>query len=260
MIDFIVFETIFAVNLMKIIVTLDLDQSNCVVTKEIETSLNDNAAKMLELYKKYNLFYDNSESSMTDEQLSSMIIQMLKDNSHSFLRCSCIFFTYLTQIPLPDKIAEEDNFEVMLSYLNLNENILDYFEESSLLDLMSQCAQHEEVEFVRDNIKIGNRHDVKAIVPPHSPTKQLAALPKVYPYHTNLFLCLLCPGSRTDACNELECCTRKLKDKRNIGKCIDVHNRIYHTGAGIYMDTSSSEVLLLYSKTGFVLPAPYVVS
>lgn len=260
----------FAANLMKIIVTVKLNLDIFMDIEE-EATVNKKTASMLELYKKYNLFYNQEGSTTTDAQLSSLLIQTLKDHSRTYLRCSCIFFNFLTQIPLPDEMAIVDTFEVMTRYLNINENVLDYFEDSPLLKFMVQCAEHKAIQVYREKLRSGDQNLVP-IVPPLSPIRQLVSLPDDYSDLINSVSSFTCKNNeREDSrnptmclvcgeiiCSQTYCCQREL-NKQQVGAC-NYHNEVCGAGCGVYLRIRDAEVLLLGQNSGCFLSAPYLVS
>lgn len=268
--DFLVFNTMFAVNVMKILITAKLNLDIFMEVEE-DAPMNTKTASMLELYKKYNLFYSHEGSGITESQLSSVLIQTLKDHSRTFLRCSCIFFNFLTQIPLPEEMAIVDTFEVMARYLNLNENILDYFEDSPMLNFMVQCAEHKAIDVYRDKLRSGDQNLVP-IVPSLSPIRQLVSLPEDYSDLINSVSSFTCKNNeREDSrnptmclvcgeiiCSQTYCCQREL-NKQQVGAC-NYHNEVCGAGAGIYLRIRDAEVLLLGQNSGCFLSAPYLVS
>lgn len=268
--DFTIFNTMFAANLMKIVVSVKLNLDIFMDIEE-EAPVNEKTLQLIELYEKYNLFHIHEESSMTKSQLSSVLMQALKDQSRTFLRCSCILFNFLTKIPLPEEMTLVDTFEVMAKYLNLGVNILDYFEDSPMLKFMIQCAEHKAIEVYRNKLKSGDQNLVP-IVPALSPIRQLVSLPEDYSDLINSVSSFTCKNNeREDSrnptmclvcgeiiCSQTYCCQREL-NKQQVGAC-NYHNEVCGAGAGIYLRIRDAEVLLLGQNSGCFLSAPYLVS
>jgi E3 ubiquitin-protein ligase UBR2 len=266
--DFTIFNTMFAVNLMKILVTAKVNCDTYMDSDE-EISDNEEAVKISSIYESFNIYRTTNTDPTSNRNISSQLIQTLKDQSRTFLRCSCILFHFLTQVPLPDEMAMDDSFEVMAEYLNIDVNITNYFKDSSMLNFMIQCAQHKAVEVYYNRLK-ADEQNLIPIVPALAPIRQLVSLPDDYSDLINSVSTFTCKNNeREDSrnptmclvcgeviCSQTYCCQREL-NKQQVGAC-NYHTEVCGAGAGIYLRIRDAEILLLGQSTGCFLSAPYL--
>lgn len=275
--DYTIFNTMFAVNLMKILLTLKLDdiqdmeyddENEAGPSKE---QLSADEISMLSIYEKFNIYRKNGAPEENRSKVKKQLIDALKDQSKTFLRCSCILFHFLTEVPLPDEMGflGGDNFEVMSDYLNVNSNVLSYFTESETLKFLLQCAQHKAVESYRNKQRADDQH-LSPIVKATASVRQLVSLPDDYSDLMNsvsLFTCrnneredsrnpTMCLVCGEVLCSQTYCCQREL-NKTAVGAC-NFHTEVCGAGAGIYLRIRDAEVLLLGQNTGCFLSAPYL--
>jgi E3 ubiquitin-protein ligase UBR2 len=266
--DYTIFSTMFAVNLMKILVTVKLDEVQDMEMDEAGPSEED--LSIVKIYEKYNI-YRSEEKEENKSKIKRQLIEALREQSRTFLRCSCILFHFLTEVPLPDEMSflGGDAFDVMTDYLNLKNDVLSFFAESTLLDFMSQCAEHKAVEIYRNKQKAGDQH-LTPIVPATASVRQLVSLPDDYSDLMNsvsLFTCrnneredsrnpTMCLVCGEVLCSQTYCCQREL-NKQPVGAC-NFHTEVCGAGSGIYLRIRDAEVLLLGQNTGCFLSAPYL--
>lgn len=275
--DFTIFNTMFAVNLMKILITIKLEDVQ-EMDFEDETQagpsneqLSADDLSMLSIYEKHNIYRASSEPEADRLKVKKRLVEALKEQSKTFLRCSSILFHFITEMPLPEEMSYlgGDSFDVMADYLNVNNNVLSYFSETSLLNFMLQCAQHKAVESYRNKQKAGDQH-LNPIVPATASVRQLVSLPDDYSDLMNsvsLFTCrnneredsrnpTMCLVCGEVLCSQTYCCQREL-NKTPVGAC-NFHTEVCGAGAGIYLRIRDAEVLLLGQNTGCFLSAPYL--
>lgn len=273
--DSTIFNTMFAVNLVKILLTVRLEEQYMDYDDEDDNSkesfqLSPEETNMITLYEKFNV-HRVEDSSKDRHKLKRQLIEALKDQSRTFLRCSCILFHFLTEVPLPDEMKQNgcDTFEVMASYLNVNINLMTYFTNSSVWEFMQQCAQHNGVSSYRSKLKAGDQELLK-ILPVNPPVRELVSLPDDYSDLMNsvsLFTCrnneredsrnpTMCLVCGEILCSQTYCCQRDV-NKTPVGAC-NYHTEICGTGAGIYLRIRDAEILLLGQNTGSFSSAPYL--
>lgn len=275
--DFTMFNTMFGVNLMKILLTVKLtDAQEMDFDEELEAGpsseeLTADDISMLALYEKHNIYRTSEEPEADRLKTKKQLVEALRDQSRTFLRCSCILFHFLTEVPLPDEMTYlgGDTFEVMADYLSVNSNVMSYFADSTLLNFLLQCAQHKAVENYRSKQKAGDQH-LSPIVPATASVRQLVSLPDDYSDLMNsvsLFTCrnneredsrnpTMCLVCGEVLCSQTYCCQREL-NKMPVGAC-NFHTEVCGAGAGIYLRIRDAEVLLLGQNTGCFLSAPYL--
>lgn len=273
--DFTIFETMFSVCLMKIIMTAKLDSAadddEASTSEQMETDeeLYD-GADLVALYEKFNI-YRHDDQEIDRVKVKKLLVDELKEQSRVFLRCSCILFHFLTEVPLPDEMAiiGGDTFEIMAGYLNLNKNVLSFFNDSDeRFRFLCECGQHRAVEIYRKGLKDGK--DLCTLVPPSMAIRQLVTLPDDYSDLMNsvsLFTCrnneredsrnpTMCLVCGEILCSQTYCCQRELNQSQ-VGAC-NYHTEICGAGAGIYLRIRESEIVLLGQGTGCFLTAPYL--
>lgn len=275
--DHTIFTTMFGVNLMKILLTVKLDDvqfmdfDDDMDAGNSKEELAPSELSMLSIYEKYNIYRSNEEPEGDRLKTKKLLVEALRDQSRTFLRCSCILFHFVTEIPLPDDMGQlgGDTFEVMADYLNVNSNVVSHFSESPLLQFLLQCAQHKAVETYRSKQKAGDQH-LNPIVPATASVRQLVSLPDDYSDLMNsvsLFTCrnneredsrnpTMCLVCGEVLCSQTYCCQREL-NKTPVGAC-NYHTEVCGAGAGIYLRIRDAEVLLLGQNAGCFLSAPYL--
>lgn len=275
--DFTIFKTMFGVNLLKILLTVNLDEIQKMEYEDeneagpSDEQLSADDLSMLSIYEKHNIYRTSEKSVKSRSEVRQQLVEALRDQSRTFLRCSCILFHFLTEVPLPDEMSflGGDTFDVMTAYLNVNSNVMSYFSESPLYQFLLQCAQHKGVETYRNKQKVGDQH-LNPIVPPTAPVRQLVSLPDDYSDLMNsvsLFTCrnneredsrnpTMCLVCGEILCSQTYCCQREL-NKQPVGAC-NFHTEVCGAGAGIYLRIRDAEVLLLGQNTGCFLSAPYL--
>lgn len=272
--DHTIFNTMFAVNLVKILLTArpdeqdDMDYDDEVPPVNAEISQAEN--NMLMIYEKYNVY--RKEGATEDRQkLSRQLKQELKDQSRAFLRCSSILFHFLTEVPLPDEMTQNggDSYEVMASYLNVNSDMMTYFNDSPMLEFLEQTAQHTGVTSYRNKLRLDEK-ELPVILPVNPPVRKLVELPEDYSDLMNsvsLFTC--CNNVREDSrnptmclvcgeilCSQTYCCQREI-NKQAVGAC-NYHTEVCGAGAGIFLRIRDAEILWLGQNTGAFTSAPYL--
>lgn len=276
--DYTIFNTMFGVNLMKILLTVKLNdvQDMEFDDEEIDDDssnqkLTDDEISMLSIYKNHNIYRSSDVTEKNQQKIKRKLIEELREQSKTFLRCSSILFHFITDVPLPDEMGflGGDTFDVIADYLSVNSNVLSYFGASSLFSFLTQCAQHKAVETYRRKQKAGDQL-LSPIVPATASVRQLVSLPDDYSDLMNsvsLFTCrnneredsrnpTMCLVCGEVLCSQTYCCQREL-NKTAVGAC-NYHTEVCGAGAGIYLRIRDAEVLLLGQNTGSFLSAPYL--
>lgn len=268
--DHTILNTFFAVNLMKILITLKFEDDQD-ETKSSCEKLTPEELSMLSIYEKFNIYRKTEGPEENSFKVKARLLEALKDQSKMFLRCSCILFHFITEVPLPDEMSYlgGDSFEVMAEYLSVSSNVLSFFSETPMLKFLLQCAQHKAVDSYRSKQKAGDQH-LNPIVPATASVRQLVSLPDDYSDLMNsvsLFTCrnneredsrnpTMCLVCGEVLCSQTFCCQREL-NKTTVGAC-NYHTEVCGAGAGIYLRIRDAEVLLLGQNTGCYLSAPYL--
>lgn len=278
--DFTIFNTMFAVNLLKILIMVKLDDEAQFMDYEDEEEEEEKAnlelsaeeLNMISLYEKFNIHRSSDASDIEyRSKLRRQLIQTLKDQSRTFLRCSCILFHFLTEVPLPDEMSQLgcDTFEIMADYLNLNKNVTTYFADSTMLKFLQQCAQHNNVAIYKAKLNTSDA-SLESIIEPNPKVRLLRELPEDYSDLMNsvsLFTCrnneredsrnpTMCLVCGEILCSQTYCCQREI-NKATVGAC-NYHTEVCGLGAGIFLRIRDAEVVLLGQNTGCFLSAPYL--
>jgi E3 ubiquitin-protein ligase UBR2 len=267
--DFTIFDTMFGVNLVKILTTVKLEDDENLEVMECDEEFTAEEATMLSIYEKFNVFRGKTE--LTRVKTKKLLVEALKEQSRTFLRCSCILFHFLTEVPMPDEMSYlgGDTFEVLAAYTNIGGDVLSYFRDAPMLKFLLQCAEHKAVEGYRTKHIAGDQH-LTPIVPATASVRQLVSLPDDYSDLMNsvsLFTCrnneredsrnpTMCLVCGEILCSQTYCCQREL-NKQPVGAC-NFHTEVCGAGAGIYLRIRDAEVLLLGQNTGCFLSAPYL--
>lgn len=271
--DHTIFNTMFAVNLIKILLTARPDeQDDMEYDDEVPANAEISPAEnnMMMIYEKYNI-YRKDDANEDRHKLNRQLKLELKDQSRAFLRCSSILFHFLTDVPLPEEMTQNggDTYEIMADYLNVNSDMMTYFNNSVMFEFLQQTAQHTAVVNYRNKLKAGDK-ELPMMLSANPPVRKLADLPDDYSDLMNsvsLFTC--CNNVREDSrnptmclvckeilCSQTYCCQREI-NKTPVGAC-NYHTEVCGAGAGIYLRIRDAEILWLGQNTGAFTSAPYL--
>lgn len=292
-----IFTCMFVTNLVKVLLTLDLKELGTDIdmdseevagcsTEESQTNnskeLDDVSNRLLFLYEKYNIYLNIPESGEPENSgnkkariaLKNRLLEEIKTQSQTFLRCSCILFRFLTDIEFPEDFDE--SFKSMVDYLNIDDDLLVYFNDASLYNFMLNLVQHKEVENYRKLMasRLENSEssvcEVVPIMTPRAQIRQLVALPDDYSDLINSVSNFTCRNNhREDSrnptmclvcgeilCSQTYCCQKELQGNK-VGPCT-YHTEICGAGAGIFLRMRDAEILLLGQNKGAFMSAPYL--
>lgn len=280
--DYTIFNAMFGVNLLKILITVQLDDyiqkmdfedgdNNASTSHEGSRELSQEEMNMIALYEQHNIYRKSDAPEEDRHKIIKQLVEALKDQSRAYLRCSCILFHFLTEVPLPEEMTqlEGDTFDIMADYLNVNRNVLSYFGESSMLKFLQQCAQHNGVTHDRTKLRNGDEN-LTPLVAVNPKMRELVSLPDDYSDLMNSVSFFTCRNNeREDSrnptmclvcgdilCSQTYCCQREI-NKAAVGAC-NYHTEVCGSGSGIYLRIRDAEVLLLGQSTGCFLSAPYL--
>lgn len=279
-----IFISMFITNLVKIILTVDL--KSCEMDVDVEAGCSSESAETLELddvsnrllflYENYNIYLgtpaDNEKSSNPQSRLAlkARLLEEMKTQSQTFLRCSCILFHFLTDVEFPEDF--DDTFKSMADYLNVDKNLLAYFNDASLYNFMLKLVQHKEVENYRKLMasKLENNSEVVSIMSPIAEIRKLVALPDDYSDLINSVSNFTCRNNeREDSrnptmclvcgeilCSQTYCCQKEFQGAK-VGSCT-YHTEVCGAGAGMFLRMRDAEILLLGQHKGSFMSAPYL--
>ncbi|XP_050074197.1 E3 ubiquitin-protein ligase UBR1 [Anopheles maculipalpis] len=263
------------------------------------SSLTDAERNLLLLYQQYNIHQphpDDKKSPLnaTDDRkakdgddiitvggsvaeqkrLCQLLVNDIKTQSHTLLRCCCLLFYGITDITLPQctDVPEQD-YHPMMTYLDLQEDPLVYLDARQktfeLIERLAFCNsdQINRMRYARQAHLLG---EPKALFQAAPPVRRLIDLPEDYSDLINSVSLFTCPNNIRDdsrnptmclvcgviLCSQSFCCQKEL-DNSSVGSCT------YHTaecgaGIGIFLRIRDAEILLLGINKGCFIPAPYV--
>jgi E3 ubiquitin-protein ligase UBR2 len=245
-------RTIFISHIVKILILMDLDNLN----DPMDTGSNDNE-EILQVLKLMGKTRDNLSG--------HSVWKHVQDASIPFLRCCCLFYHYMTDVPAPSVLTElgGDTFSNMCTYLDLPQTPKDLFSTDRTLNLIKKWIKHEEVESYRMGTLL-------QVVEEPLPVNRLIELPADYSELINTVSTFTCPNSDEDArtpsmclvcgeilCSQSYCCQMEL-NKMHVGAC-NYHAQICGAGVGIFLRVRECEILFLATphRGSFVSP-PYL--
>ncbi|XP_058811002.1 E3 ubiquitin-protein ligase UBR1 isoform X2 [Topomyia yanbarensis] len=256
----------FLVNAVRVIVTHEIkfpheDIDDIVLEDRIERSEH-----LTDIFINYNIYYDNERP--LPKMMKSHLQLTVREQSQTFLRCACLFFHAITDVDLP----RDDGFDALTLYLGLDSDICSYFNNDTyyqfILSLVN--ANHQELQAVKQNIRIKQSGDIVPIIQAIPPVRQLIDLPEDYSDLINSVSFFSCPNNVRDesrnptmclVCGEILCsqsfCCQKELDKSSVGSCT-YHVHTCGAGIGIFLRIRDAEILLLGINKGCFIPAPYL--
>ncbi|RZB39562.1 zf-UBR and/or ClpS domain containing protein [Asbolus verrucosus] len=245
-------RTVFVSHIVKILILMDLDKLN----DSMDTGVNEDH----EIFEVLKLMRKNR-----DGLSGHSIWKQVQDACIPFLRCCCLFYHYLTDVPAPSVLLEVggDTFANMCTYLDLPQTPKDLFSSDRILKLVKKWCSHEEVE----SYLLGTAHQV---VHEPLPVNRLIELPADYSELINTVSTFTCPNSDEDArtpsmclvcgeilCSQSYCCQMELNNM-HVGAC-NYHAQMCGAGVGIFLRVRECEILFLATphRGSFVSP-PYL--
>lgn len=275
-------QLMFLGNVAKAIVTYRNDNTPgmevdpCEENDEATTS----AAERIEakydgivsFYKKYNIQLKEMDSATEEVTVSSAmakrIVEHVKQECKTFLRCSCLLFHFMTDVEFPDQFCDPfgDTFETMCKYLGLTPEIEVYFDsENVYLKTLESFGSHPNIQ------QCGNASKRLEIVPCVAPVRQLVHLPDDYSDLINFVSDFTCPSSPKEEsrnptmclvcgamlCSQSYCCQPELERNGTVGACTH-HAHYCGAGIGMFLRIRDCEILLLGIGKGCFVSPPYL--
>ncbi|XP_058984354.1 E3 ubiquitin-protein ligase UBR1 isoform X3 [Musca domestica] len=207
-------------------------------------------------------------------QLVTALLDHIKMEMREFLRCSCLFFHFVTDVEFPDYLStsESDTFENMCKYLGLNSQLESYFDMATpYATIMEMFASHHDItnlEVVTTKIK--KTGDPLVIVPCIRPVPPLVSLPEDYSDLINSVSDFSCPNNEREemktptmclVCGEILCaqsyCCQPELYSRNVGACT---YHAYFCGAEIapFLRIRDCQIVYLGKNKGCFVQPPYL--
>lgn len=264
--EFYILKLLFLANIARTVITFDDRDTNEIGTMETDDH-DDGQSELIKFYRSYNIYRDDDESKMTKRSL----IDSIKKQNETFLRCSCLLFHFLTDVEMPDDFANlnGDTFDLMCEYLGLDTEIETYFNTESLNKFMTQMATHSNINLIKTG-KVIEGEEVMRVMTTVAPIRQLVSLPSDYSDLMNSVSLFTCPNNDRDdsrnptmclVCGEVLCsqtyCCQKDLNKSMVGACT-YHAHTCGAGVGMFLRIRECEILLLSLNKGCFVSPPYL--
>lgn len=264
-------KLMFAANLTKILILHD-EKTEELMEIDVDSSMNGGSSTITDFYNKYNYYkrsagYDTQQIKRTT---TKQLIEAIKRQSQTFLRCSCLLFNFMTDIEMPEQFTSigGDTFEVMCEYLGLSSDIESYFKCDTLNEFMCNLAAHKSIDLWQktNDLDALEKNTVSCL----PAIRNLVPLPDDYSDLINGVSTFTCPNNNRDesrnpticlACGHILCsmsyCCQQTMDSGMVGACT-YHATGCGAGAGLFLRIRDCEILLLGMNKGCFLPAPYL--
>ncbi|XP_050551881.1 E3 ubiquitin-protein ligase UBR1 isoform X3 [Spodoptera frugiperda] len=200
--------------------------------------------------------------------------QLIKSQCHTFLRCCCLFYHFLSDINAPEEltVVKGDTWESMCGYLDMPSTFKDLVDTPTTRKKISEWAGLS-TEWFNGEIP------AHVVTEPKEPPS-LIPLPEDFSELMNLVSEFSCPNSeREDSkkptmclvcgqilCSQSYCCQADIPKWGRSGELQRVGAVVAHCascggGAGVFLRVRDCELLLLAAPArGAKLPAPYLDS
>ncbi|KAH8300991.1 hypothetical protein KR044_008170 [Drosophila immigrans] len=215
----------------------------------------------------------------------ALLLDYVKRQQSSFLRCACLFYRCMTDVDFPDTFPTDrpDRFDLMCQYLGLEHQLGVYFDmESVYATMMQSFASHTYIRtdlFERSISKRqGNspsssraaQEESIALVPCQRPLPHLVTLYEDYSDLINSVSDIFCPNNEreemktptmclicgTILCGHSYCCQPEL-GKMNVGACTH-HAHDCGAEVGIFLRIRDCQVVYLGRGKGCFVQPPYL--
>ncbi|RWS26023.1 E3 ubiquitin-protein ligase UBR2-like protein [Leptotrombidium deliense] len=211
------------------------------------------------------------------------LIFHLKSKLLPFLRCTAIFFHFLTNVVPPPKLKSvesngllscEEEFNILAEYLGFSSKFSDLLSCASLRQLALCWARHPRVNLLASQGSSGAQSPselpLRLVIQPHE-VNHLITLPHDYSELINSVSQFTCPNSDGDEsrsptmclvcgqifCSQSYCCQMDLEGTM-VGACT-YHAHFCGAGVGIFLRIRDCKILLLAGKTkGCYMSPPFI--
>lgn len=282
-VDHSIVQSIYLATILRILITFEPNNDFDTYMDEDNDPIPEHE-KLLSFYYNYNIYLEENIPTMASQNIcTKTLIEQIKLQCHTFLRCSCLLFNFMTDVDLPDELQYigGDTFEVMTSYLGLSSDITSYFDDPICFNFMTRLAQHPDIIEFKRKLKDKRTDEIIPIVSPVTPIRQLITLPDDYIDVINSVSCFTCPNNEKDEsrnptmclvcgeilCSQTYCCQKDIilpdasrKDRQEpiqVGACT-YHMHSCGAGIGIFLRIREAEILLLGQQKGCLMSAPYL--
>lgn len=285
MLEYYILKLMFLANMARIVIVFE-KQGEKMEVENLEDespgegpSKAESPSKVLDFYNKHKMYNNTADEEDSDGAKSGnnlitakSLIDEVKLQSITFLRCACLLFNFMTDIEMPEEFGTLgcDTFEIMCEYLGLSASVESYFNDAKMYEYMEALVTHPDVLNFRKDLK-SNAKDlmvlVMAVVPP---IRQLVTLPDDYCDLINSVSLFTCPNfDRDDSrnptmclvcgevlCSQTYCCQKELNGTL-VGACT-YHADVCGAGVGVFLRIRDCELLLIGLNKGCFLQPPYL--
>uniref|UniRef100_A0A6M2DXW0 E3 ubiquitin-protein ligase n=1 Tax=Xenopsylla cheopis TaxID=163159 RepID=A0A6M2DXW0_XENCH len=252
--DYFILNLLFLCNIVKIIITIDIDEVN-MDTDNSETNNTPFVEYVMRIKSICKLSVNINRNNLEEN---------IKQASLPFLRCCALFYHFLTDVPAPKTLTVGlGTYEELCAYLGLEKDF------NKLIN--NAYSSHLSVIWCDVDIVRGRLENRKSLVIQPIAIPKLVTLPNDYSELINAVSLFTCPNSERDdtrnptmclvcglmLCSQSYCCQTEL-DKLSVGACTH-HTHTCGAGAGVFLRVRECEVLFLssYCRGCFVSP-PYL--
>nr|CAD7425225.1 unnamed protein product [Timema monikensis] len=261
--DLFALQLVFISNIVKILLTADFSKG--ILPMDVDDAQQTNEP-LLELFTALRREAGMDISKIHEMNAHTIWLQV-KEWSLPFLRCSALFYHFLTGVPAATALNElgGDTFENLCSYLGLPSTYEGLMGATITRTLALRWASHIKVKQVLSGAQSGPYEK------PIPSINQLVTLPTDYSELINTVSMFTCPNSDHDdsrnptmclvcgemLCSQSYCCQTELNTNL-VGACT-FHAYMCGAGAGIFLRVRECEVLLLATPNrGCFMSPPYL--
>lgn len=275
-----ILQLVFVFHLVQLLLTYQFPEEELMETDSCDESNQDIEEKVTSHFYKELVF----AAGMTQEKpmpSDIQILQCIQEGMLPFLRCSALYYHFITDITPPQQLQQLDSneYQHLCHYLGLPIYISEILKSSSLKQLALNWARHPRILHLlnlkqnkSDKVENSSNESFSNSLVIHPLTvNQLVDLPADYSELINGVSLFTCPNSDGDdsrsptmclvcgeiLCSQSYCCQTELENDR-LGACT-YHAHFCGAEVGIFLRIRDCKILLLARKTkGCFMPPPYV--
>ncbi|BFG01682.1 E3 ubiquitin-protein ligase UBR1 [Drosophila madeirensis] len=310
MFDFYMLQTMFLANVTKAVICFDVEKelakrrakeeageqtefSQLAYVEQLPSKIQENMvafyrsynvpARMRQLVQQKKLAESEEKQNQSPNQDQTVVIPcelqhlalMLEHVRHqmgSFLRCACLFYRCMTDVEFPDTfpLEQPDRFDLMCQYLGLDADLGVYFDmETVFATMMHNFASHPHVLRQAEQCSLGYGDPVE-VLPCLRPLPALKKLFDDYSDLINSVSDIFCPNNEREEmktptmclicgevlCGQSYCCQPELGNM-SVGACTH-HAHSCGAEVGIFLRIRDCQVVYLGRGKGCYVQPPYL--
>ncbi|KMZ10270.1 uncharacterized protein Dsimw501_GD15711, isoform A [Drosophila simulans] len=309
MFDFYIMQTMFLAQLTKAVLCFDVNKEKAKraektpnpeltqldYVEQLPSRIRDN---MIDFYRRYNIparVLQKTQQKKLEEEESeenqghvqtvvipceshdlALLLEYVQRQMSSFLRCSCLFYRFLTDVDFPDTFPTDqpDRFDLMCQYLGLDPMLGVYFDmETVYATMMHSFASHPHIDLeVEQRCQPDERGATDLQVEPClRPLPRLKVLCDDFSDLINSVSDIFCPNNEREEmktptmclicglilCGQSYCCQPELGSMHSVGACTH-HALACGAEVGIFLRIRDCQVVYLGRGKGCFVPPPYL--